>query len=92
MAFWLPAKSDRTVTFAKKVTFLFPQLMRAGVVKGCNMKTTTSMRTRASRFITDRYAYRERPNYFAELAAFGIIVIIASWPILSLANAIATMR
>jgi hypothetical protein len=56
------------------------------------MKTTTSMRIRASRFITDRYAYRERPNYFAELAAFGIIVIIASWPILSLANAIATMR
>jgi len=71
---------------------LFPQLILASVVKGCHMKTTTSMRIRASRFISDRYAYRERPNYFAELAAFGIIVIIASWPILSLANAIATLR
>ena len=56
------------------------------------MKTTTSIRIRASRFLTDRYAYRERPNYLAELAVFGIIVITAIWPILSLANAMATLR
>jgi hypothetical protein len=53
------------------------------------MKPTTSMRIRASRFLTDRYAYRERPDYLIELVAFGIIVIAAS---LSLANAIATLR
>ncbi len=56
------------------------------------MKTTTSRRIRAFRFLSDRYAYRERPNYFAELAVFGIIVITATWPILSLANAMATLR
>jgi hypothetical protein len=53
------------------------------------MKSTTSMRIRASRFLTDRYAYRERPDYLIELVAFGIIVITA---ILSLPNAMATLR
>ena len=49
------------------------------------MKPTTSMRIRASRFLADRYAYRERPDYLIELVAFAIIVITA---ILSLANAV----
>jgi hypothetical protein len=49
------------------------------------MEPTTSMRIRASRFLTDRYAYRERPDYLIELVAFGIIVITA---ILSLASAL----
>ena len=57
-----------------------------------NMKTMTSARTRAGRFLSDRYAYRERPNYLPELVVFGIIVITASWPIFSLANAMATLR
>jgi hypothetical protein len=51
------------------------------------MKTTNSLRVRASRFFSDRYAYRERPEYLIELAAFGIIVITVT---LSLANAMAT--
>jgi hypothetical protein len=53
------------------------------------MKPTTPVRIRASRFLTDRHAYRERPDYLIELVAFGIIVITA---ILSLANAMATLR
>jgi hypothetical protein len=53
------------------------------------MKPTTSMRIRAARFLTDRYAYRERPDYLIELVAFGIVVITA---LLSLANAMATLR
>ena len=53
------------------------------------MKPTTPMRIRASRFLTDRYAYRERPDYLIELVAFGIIVITA---ILSLSNAMVTLR
>ena len=53
------------------------------------MKPTTSIRIRASRFLTDRYAYRERPDYLIELVAFGIIIITA---ILSLTNAIGTLR
>jgi len=56
------------------------------------MKTMTSTRTRASRFLSDRYAYRERPNYLPELVVFGIVVIIATWPIFSLANAMAIVR
>jgi len=54
------------------------------------MKATRSMRTRASNFRTDRYVYRERPDYLIELLAFGITVIIA---VSSLANAMtATLR
>jgi hypothetical protein len=56
------------------------------------MKTMTSMRIRASRFLSDRYAYRERPNYLAELVVFGIIVVTATWPIFLLADAMATLR
>jgi hypothetical protein len=52
-----------------------------------NMKTTNSLRVRASRFLSDRFAYRERPDYLVELLAFGIIVITLT---LSLADALAT--
>ncbi|MGH7981634.1 MAG: hypothetical protein ACREFF_00645 [Candidatus Udaeobacter sp.] len=54
-----------------------------------NMETTNSIRIRASRFFTDRYAYRAQPNYLSELIAFGIIVFIAVWPMVLLANAMA---
>ena len=51
------------------------------------MKTTNSLGVRASRFFSDRYAYRERPDYLIELVAFGIIVITVT---VSLADAMAT--
>jgi hypothetical protein len=54
-----------------------------------NLKTKNSLRVRASRFFSDRYAYRAQPNYLSELVAFGIIVFIAVWPIILLANAMA---
>lgn len=47
------------------------------------------MRIRAARFLSDRHAYRERLNYLLELLAFGIVAITA---ILSVANAVATLR
>jgi hypothetical protein len=54
------------------------------------MKTTNSLRIRASRFFSNRYASRERPDCLIELVAFGIIVIAATF---SLANAMAaTLR
>ena len=53
------------------------------------MKTKTSMRLRASRFLSERYAQRERPNYLAELLVFALIVITATWPLLSLVHAMA---
>jgi hypothetical protein len=39
------------------------------------MKTTNSLRNRVSRFFSNRYACRERPDYLIELVAFGIIII-----------------
>jgi hypothetical protein len=54
-----------------------------------NMETTNSIRARASRFFSDRYAYRTQPDYLSELIGFGIIVFIAVWPIILLANAMA---
>ena len=53
------------------------------------MKTNTTMRLRASRFLSDRYAQRERPSYLAEFLVFGLIVITATWPIFSLVHAVA---
>ena len=53
------------------------------------MKTTTSMRLRVSRFLSERYSQRERPSYFAELFLFALIVITAIWPIFSLVHAVA---
>ena len=50
------------------------------------MKTTNSLRVRASRFFSDRYTYREGPDNLIELVAFGIIVITAT---LLLADAVA---
>ena len=62
------------------------------VLKGLpvNMKTTNSLRARASRFLSDRYAYRAQPNYVFELVAFAIIVVTAIWPVFLLAKAMAT--
>jgi hypothetical protein len=54
-----------------------------------NMEPTNSMLFRASRFFSDRHAYRAQPGYLSELVAFGMIVFIAIWPIILLANAIA---
>ncbi len=54
-----------------------------------NKETTNSLRVRASRFFSDRYAYRAQPDYLSELVAFGMIVFIAIWPIILVANAIA---
>jgi len=50
------------------------------------METTNSMRVRAARFLTDRYAYRTQPNYLSELVVFGIVVLIAVWPMFLLAG------
>jgi hypothetical protein len=54
------------------------------------MKTTKSMRVRASRFLSDRYAYRAQPNYVSEIVGFAIMVVIAIWPVYLLATAMAT--
>lgn len=51
------------------------------------MKTKTPLRLRISRFLSDRYAQRERPDHFPDLAVFAIVVMAAAWPVLSLVYA-----
>lgn len=53
------------------------------------MKDTTPTRIRIRRFITDRYAYRTKPEYLPELIAFGLVLAVVSWPIFLLAEAFA---
>jgi len=53
------------------------------------MKITTSLHVRASRFFSDRYAYRAQANYLSEFVAFAVIAAIVIWPILLLADAMA---
>ena len=47
----------------------------------------TSMRLRAFRFLSERFAQRERPTVAAEFFLFALIVVTSTWSILSLAHA-----
>jgi hypothetical protein len=53
------------------------------------MKSTTPMRIRIRRFISDRYAYRAKPDYLPELVAFAAVLAVVSWPLFLLASAFA---
>ena len=48
----------------------------------------TSMRLRAFRFLSERYAQRERPSVAAEFLLFAVIVLTATWPMFTLAHAL----
>ena len=50
-----------------------------------------SARLRAFRFLSDRYAQRERPSYAVELILFVLIVLTAAWPMFSLAHAMSSL-
>jgi len=51
------------------------------------LDSKTSMRLRAFRFMSDRFAQRERPSVAAEFILFALIVITSTWSIVSLAHA-----
>ena len=57
-----------------------------------HVESTTSLRARLARFLSDRRAYRERPDYLPELIIMGIVIIAAAWPILSLVAAMELVR
>jgi hypothetical protein len=52
------------------------------------MKSITSTRSRALRFLSERYQQRDQPNYFSEFFVFGIFAIISVWPFLPVTHAI----
>jgi hypothetical protein len=57
------------------------------------METRIPIGQRISRFLEERYVHRTRPQYLPELAVFGVILILAVWPMLSMvATALETMR
>jgi hypothetical protein len=51
------------------------------------LDSKTSARLRAFRFLSERFAHRERPSVAAEFSLFALIVIMSTWSILSLAHA-----
>ena len=51
------------------------------------LDTQTSVRLRAFRFVSERYAQRERPSVVAEFILFAVIVLTATWPMVTLADA-----
>ena len=46
-----------------------------------------SLRLRALRLLSDRYAYAERPSVAAEFVLFGVIALTVTWPLIHLAQA-----
>jgi hypothetical protein len=50
------------------------------------LDSKTSMRLRAFRFLSDRFAQRERPSVVAEFILFAAIVVTATWPMITLAH------
>ena len=57
------------------------------------METKMPIGQRISRFLETRYVNRSHPHYLPELAGFGLILILAVWPMLSLvAMALERMR
>lgn len=56
------------------------------------LDTKTSMRLRAFRFLSERYAQRERPSVAAEFILFALIVLTATWPMFTLAHALGLRR
>ena len=51
------------------------------------LDSKTSRRLRAFRFLSERFAQRERPSVAAEFILFAVIVLTSTWSILSLAQA-----
>ena len=52
----------------------------------------TSMRLRISRFLSERYAQRERPGVAAEFVLLALIALTAIWPMFTLAHALGLSR
>ena len=52
----------------------------------------TSVRLRAFRFLSERFAQRERPSVAAEFILFAVIVLTAIWPMFTLAHALGLSR
>lgn len=56
------------------------------------LDSKTSLRLRAFRFLSERYARRERTGVIAEFSLFAVIVLTAIWPLFTLAHVMSLIR
>jgi hypothetical protein len=56
------------------------------------MINMSSMRLRASRFLSGRYQQRERPCFFTDLFLWALIVVVSTWPMLALVHAMEMLK
>lgn len=64
----------------------------SNVRHGQLLDSKTSMRLRAFRFLSERYAQRERPSVVAEFLLFALIVLTATWPMVTLVHVMSLLR
>lgn len=67
-------------------------LLSSNVRYGQLLDTKTSMRLRAFRFLSERYTQRERPSLVAEFSLFALIVLTATWPMVTLVHVMSLHR
>lgn len=56
------------------------------------LESKTSLRLRAFRLLSERYAQRERPSVAAEFILFAVIVLLSTWPMFTLVHAMGLSR
>ena len=56
------------------------------------LESKTSLRLRAFRSLSERYAQRERPSVAAEFILFAVIVLLSTWPMFTLVHAMGLSR
>ena len=66
--------------------------LSSNVRNGQLLQSNTSLRLRAFRSLSERYAQRERPSVAAEFILFAVIVLLSTWPMFTLAHAMASIR
>jgi hypothetical protein len=66
--------------------------LSSNVRNGQLLQSNTSLRLRAFRSLSERYAQRERPSVAAEFVLFAVIVLLSTWPMFTLAHAMASIR
>ena len=64
----------------------------SNVRNGQLLQSNTSLRLRAFRSLSERYAQRERPSVAAEFVLFAVIVLLSTWAMFTLAHAMASIR
>ena len=66
--------------------------LSSNLTNGRLLDSNIPLRTRVYRFLSERYARRERPSQVAELVLLAVIVLVTTWPMFTLADALGMGR